>query len=134
MDRCIELAQDIWSTLGPGYSERVYHNAFEIALREAGLSYETERILPIMYHGHNVGNLRADLIVSGQFILELKSVAKLKDEFRNQIKNYMRLTGLKAGVLINFPDKSGALEFEKFEPPPFTEEELMVFPWLAMRD
>jgi GxxExxY protein len=134
MDRCIELAQDIWSSLGPGYSERVYHNAFEIALREDGFSYESERILPVSYRGHNVGNLRADLIVAGQFILELKSTSRLKDEFRNQIKNYMKLTGLKAGMLINFPDKSGPLEFEKFEPPPYTEEELMVFPWLAMRD
>jgi GxxExxY protein len=115
MDRCIELAQDIWTTLGPGYSERVYHNAFEIALREDGFSYESERILPITFKGHNVGNLRADLIVAGQFILELKSTSRLKDEFRNQIKNYMKLTGLKAGMLINFPDKSGPLEFEKFE-------------------
>jgi GxxExxY protein len=116
MDRCIELAQDIWSSLGPGYSERVYHNAFEIALRDEGLSYESERILPITYKGHNIGNLRADLIVSGKFILELKSTSRLKDEFRNQIRNYMTLTGLKAGVLINFPDKVGPLEFEKVEP------------------
>lgn len=116
MDRCIELAQDIWSSLGPGYSERVYHNAFEIALRDEGLSYESERILPVTFRGHNVGNLRADLIVSGKFILELKSTSRLKDEFRNQIRNYMKLTGLKAGVLINFPDKSGPLEFEKVEP------------------
>ena len=116
MDRCIELAKDIWESLGPGYSERVYHNAFEIALREEGLSYEPERILPVTFRGHNVGNLRADLIVSGKFILELKSTSKLKDEFRNQIRNYMKLTGLKAGVLINFPDKMGALEFEKVEP------------------
>ena len=116
MDRCIELAQDIWKSLGPGYSERVYHNAFEIALREEGLSYESERILPVCFRGHNVGNLRADLIVSGKFILELKSTSRLKDEFRNQIRNYMKLTGLKAGVLINFPDKMGELEFEKVEP------------------
>ena len=120
MDRCIELAQDIWTSMGPGYSERVYHNAFEIALRQEGLSYESERILPVTFRGHNVGNLRADLIVSGKFILELKSTSRLKDEFRNQIRNYMKLTGLKAGVLINFPDKSGPLEFEKVEP--LTEE------------
>jgi len=72
--------------------------------------------------------------VAGRFILELKSTSKLTAEFRNQIKNYINLTGLKAGVLINFPDKSGPLEFEKFEPPPYSEEELLVFPWLAMRD
>ncbi len=118
MNTCIEIAHDIWATLGPGYSERVYHNAFEIALREAGLSYESERILPVFFRGLNVGNLRADLIVSGQFILELKSTSKLKDEFRNQIRNYMKLTGLKSGVLINFPDKSGALEYEKVEAEP----------------
>lgn len=118
MDRCIELAQEIWTTLGPGYSERVYHNAFEIALREEGFSYESERILPITFHGHNVGNLRADLIVNGQFILELKSTSKLKDEFRNQIKNYMKLTGLKFGALVNFPDRVGSLEFEMFEAVP----------------
>ena len=114
--KCIEIAQDIWTTLGPGYSERVYHNAFEIALRQAGLSYETERILPVFFRGHNVGNLRADLIVQGKFILELKSTSRLKDEFRNQIRNYMRLTGLKFGILINFPDKSGNLEYEVVEP------------------
>ena len=70
----------------------------------------------VSYRGHNVGNLRADLIVAGKFILELKSTSRLKDEFRNQIRNYMKLTGLKAGVLINFPDKMGELEFEKVEP------------------
>ena len=72
--------------------------------------------------------------MAGQFILELKSTSRLKDEFRNQIRNYMKLTGLNSGMLINFPDKSGPLEFEKFEPAPYTEAELMVFPWLAMRD
>lgn len=122
MDTCIEIAQDIWETLGPGYSERVYHNAFEIALRQAGLSYETERILPVSFRGHNIGNLRADLIVQGQFILELKSTGRLKDEFRNQIRNYMRLAGLKFGILINFPDKSGNLEYEKIEAEPVAEQ------------
>lgn len=117
-EKCIELAQGIWAELGPGYSERVYHNAFEIALRMNGLGYETERILPITFRGHNLGNLRADLIVASQLVVELKSTSRLKDEFRNQIRNYLKLTGLKFGVLINFPDKAGPLEFEKFEAEP----------------
>jgi GxxExxY protein len=100
-----KIAESIWSELGPGYSERVYHNAFEISLREAGLPYETERILPITFRGHNVGNLRADLIVDGKLIVELKSTSKIKDEFRNQIKNYIRLTGIPRGLLVNFPDR-----------------------------
>jgi GxxExxY protein len=115
MDKIRKIASAIWSELGPGYSERVYHNSFEIALREAGLAYETERILPITFRGHNVGNLRADLIVSGNVIVELKSVSKIKDEFRIQIKNYTRLTGITQGILINFPDKSAPYpEVEEF--------------------
>lgn len=117
--QCKEIAQKIWKELGPGYSERVYHNAFEIALRDAGLAYETERILPVSFQGHNVGNLRADLIVGHKLIIELKSASKIKDEFRNQIKNYSKLTGLKAGLLINFPDRVAAepeIESFTFEP------------------
>jgi GxxExxY protein len=106
------IAQHIWDDLGPGYSERVYHNAFEVALRQRGLDYETERILPISYEGHNIGNLRSDLIIEGNLIVELKSTGRLTDQFRNQIRNYMKLTGIFEGMLINFPDKGGNLEYE----------------------
>jgi GxxExxY protein len=108
------MAQKIWETLGPGFSERVYHNAFEVELRLRGIPYETERILPITYEGHNVGNLRADLVIDGKIIVELKSTTKLKDEFENQAKNYMRLTGIQEAVLINFPAVSGDVEARFF--------------------
>lgn len=108
------IAQKIWQTLGPGFSERVYHNAFEVELRLRGIFYETERILPITYEGHNVGNLRADLVIDGQIIVELKSTTKLKDEFENQARNYMRLTGIPSALLINFPAVSGEVEVRFF--------------------
>jgi GxxExxY protein len=97
-----DIAQDIWSKLGPGYSESVYHSAFEVALRRRGISYETERIIPISYEDQNIGHVRADIITDGT-VIELKSVARLTDQFRIQIKNYMRLLGLTKGYLINFP-------------------------------
>jgi GxxExxY protein len=106
------ISQKIFEKLGPGYSERVYHNAFEVELRMRGIQYETEKILPIVYEGHTVGNLRADLIVDGRAIVELKSVTKLKDEFRNQVRNYIKLTGLESGYLVNFPCVSGEVEVE----------------------
>jgi len=108
------MAQRIWAELGPGFSERVYHNAFEIELRLAGIRYETERIIPISYAGHNVGNLRADLVIDGQLIVELKSTTKLKEEFENQARNYMRLTGIPQALLINFPAVSGEVEVRFF--------------------
>ena len=96
------IAQDIWSSLGPWYSESVYHSAFEVALRKRGISYDTERIIPVYYEGLNVGHVRADLIV-GDTVIELKSVSRLTEQFRIQIQNYMRLLGLQKGILINFP-------------------------------
>lgn len=106
------ISKRIFEKLGPGYSERVYHNAFEVELRLAGVQYETEKILPVIYEGHTIGNLRADLIVGGRTIVELKSVTKLKDEFRNQVRNYIKLTGLESGYLINFPCVAGDIELE----------------------
>lgn len=96
-------ARNIWKSLGPGFSERVYHNAMEVCLRRSGIAYETERILPIFFDGHALGNLRADLIVEHRLVVELKSVRMLKDEHRVQTRQYLKLLGLEEALLINFP-------------------------------
>jgi GxxExxY protein len=112
------VANHVWDSLGPGYSERVYHNAFEVALRLNSVSYETERIIPIFFQGHNVGNLRADLVIDQCMIVELKSIVRLKEENRNQIKNYMKLMKLDTGILVNFPSVSGSVEVEVYNTDP----------------
>lgn len=96
-----EIAKEIWQGLGPGYSERVYHNAFEVGLRSRNINYETERLILLFFKDRNIGNLRADLIV-GDTVVELKATSKLKDENRWQCRNYMKLLGLPKGVLVNF--------------------------------
>lgn len=108
-------ALDIWRNLGPGYSESVYHCAFEVALRNQTIYYETERIVPVYYMGQNVGHVRADLIVDRKIVLELKSVGKLNEQYRIQTRNYLKLLDLEVGYLINFPDKNGPMEFERIE-------------------
>jgi len=107
-----QIADDIWASLGPGYSEAVYHCAFEVALRSRKIYYETERIVPVFYEGQNVGHVRADLIVDRKYVIELKSVGKLGETYRIQTQNYLKLLELETGFLINFPDKKGPLEFE----------------------
>ena len=69
-----QYARHVYKVLGPGYSERVYHNAMEVVLRKNGVHYETERIVPIVFEGHTIGNLRADLILNNKTVVELKSV------------------------------------------------------------
>ena len=112
------IADDVWESLGPGYSESVYHCAFEVALRNRNMYYETERIIPVFYDGQNVGNVRADLIIGRKVVVELKSVSKLNEQYRIQTRNYLKLLGLEVGYLINFPDKLGVLEFEQITCPP----------------
>jgi GxxExxY protein len=116
MERTLRLiAEDVWVSLGPGYSESVYHCAFEVALRAEGVPYETERIVPVFYGCQNVGHVRADLIIDRRFVVELKSVSRLNETYRIQTRNYLDLLGLSVGFLINFPDKLGTLEFERIE-------------------
>lgn len=109
------IAENIWASLGPGYSESVYHCAFEVALRKAGVYYETERIIPVYYEKQNVGHVRADLIIDRKYVVELKSVSKLNEIYRIQTRNYVKLLDLDEGFLINFPEKNTPLEFEKIQ-------------------
>lgn len=101
-DEVEAFARKIHETLGPGFSERVYHNCMEVELRENGIKYESERWLPIFYKGHTVGTLRADIVVENSVIVEFKAVAKLNEAAETQARNYLFLTGLREAVLINF--------------------------------
>src|SRR5210317_568783 len=60
-----QWAQTVYDALGPGYNECVYHKAMEVLLRKQGVQYESERIVPIVFEGHTIGNVRSDIIVDG---------------------------------------------------------------------
>ena len=101
------FAREIYSQLGPGYSERVYHNAMEVLLREKRIQYESERIITIPFKGHVIGNLRADIIIDNEIVLEFKTIRTLNDAAELQGSNYLRLTGLKTAYLVNYPPHPG---------------------------
>lgn len=92
----------------------------EVGLRKTGVPYQTERIVPIMFDEHAIGNIRADLIVDSRIIVELKSVKALKDEHRVQTRMYMKLLGLTESILINFPNSGSDLEIEDITSSPGT--------------
>jgi GxxExxY protein len=101
----VEILKRIHESLGPGYSESIYHNALEIELRHMNIQYETERIIPVTYNDHVIGNLRADIIVDRSFIIELKAVRSLSDEHVEQVRRYLQLTGIRRGLAVNFGRK-----------------------------
>jgi GxxExxY protein len=115
--------KEIYTELGPGHSERVYHNAVEVLLREKNIKYESERIIPVVFRGHVIGNVRADIIINGRCVLEFKTIRTLGDGAELQAHNYLRLTGLNLAYLINFPPHSGReVEVKKIVQGPSKEE------------
>ena len=107
IDRVKEFAQIVYDDLGPGFSERVYHNAMEVLLRKEGIPYETERIVPVVFQGHTIGNMRADLIVDQTLVVELKATKCLNATMATQAQKYLQLLDLPHALLVNFPQPNG---------------------------
>jgi GxxExxY protein len=82
--------------------ESVYEEALCIELADAGLHYERQVAIPAMYKGRKVGEYRLDLVIENAVIVELKSVERFNPIFEAQILTYLRVTGKKVGLLINF--------------------------------
>jgi GxxExxY protein len=99
LDACIKIHKK----LGPGLFESVYEEVLEYELTKRGLKVKRQETIAIVYDGLKMDKgFRADLIVEDKVIIEIKSVEMLKPLFYTQIKSYLRLTGLKLGLLINF--------------------------------
>jgi len=96
---------DVYNELGHGFAELVYHRAIVVALAERGVRTETERALTIRYHNVVVGEFRADLIVDEKVVVECKVAQKIIQSHETQLLNYLKATGLKIGLILNFgPD------------------------------
>ena len=89
--------------LGPGLLESVYEQVLAARLGKAGLQVETQKTIPIVVDDLTIPDaFRADLVVGGKLIVELKSVEEMKPVFAKQLLTYLRLSGLKLGLLLNF--------------------------------
>jgi GxxExxY protein len=96
---CIEVHR----ALGPGLLESAYEQclAHELSLR--GLPFERQRPVPVVYKGIDLElGYRLDFVVGGVLVLEIKAVERLAPVHEAQLLTYLKLTGLRAGILINF--------------------------------
>ena len=101
--KVIGCAIEVYKTLGPGLLESVYQKALMKELELNGISAESEVSVDVVYKGCNVGDgLRIDILVEDKLIVELKSVEELHPVHYKQITSYLKLTGKKVGLLINF--------------------------------
>ena len=94
---------DVYVELGPGLLESVYEEALVYELQQRGLSVERQKRVPIIYKGIEISSeLRLDIIVEDQVIVELKSVEEMKKVFAKQLQTYLRLMNKSIGILVNF--------------------------------
>jgi GxxExxY protein len=99
----IDRAVHIHQALGPGLLESVYETVRADELRRQGLHVERQKPIPIVFEGRQFDEgFRADLIVNSQVIIELKSIEQLARVHKKQVLTYLRLSGIKLGLLINF--------------------------------
>ena len=107
-DVCRTIATDIYNDLGNGWSEEVYHKAFEVALRLERIQYESHKVTPIAYKGFNIGEGEVDILAktdTEQLIVELKAGQHLVANNIPQIRKYMTTLCVDNGLLINFPQE-----------------------------
>lgn len=88
--------------LGSGMSEAVYAAAARVELAEAAIPFECERAVAVRYRGRLLCHQRIDLMVDDRLVVELKSVERLHPAHVAQVVSYLRLTGARAGLLVNF--------------------------------
>jgi len=105
-------AFEVQNTLGSGFLEKVYENALAIELSRRGIRSEVQKEIQVIYKGVPVGSYFADLLVDSQLIIELKASESIAKVHEAQILNYLKATGIKLGLLINFG--KNRLEYKRF--------------------
>ena len=102
---------EVHKTLGSAFLESVYEAALALELARSSIACERQKRLPVFYLGEQVGEFKADFIIEGKIILELKAVKELNEIHEAQAHNYLAASGLRLAIIINFGSPS--LEFKR---------------------
>lgn len=102
----------IHNSLGYGFLEKVYENALAVELAQAKVAVKQQKAIPVKYRNAVVGDYIADLVVEGRVILEIKAARQLDSAHEAQLLNYLKATGIRVGLLLNFGRSK--LQFKRF--------------------
>ena len=101
-DRIIGAAIRVHKELGPGFLESMYEEALAIEFAAAGISFERQKLLPVFYREHLIGEHRLDFLVEWKVILELKAISALEDIHFAIVRSYLKAANLDDALLLNF--------------------------------
>ena len=109
--RIIGCAFEVLNTLGHGLLEKPYENALAVEFQKQGVPYQQQPRFPVFYKDVKVGEYIPDLIAFNKIIVDTKTIEKVGNNEKAQIINYLRITDLRVGLLLNF--KHPILEWQR---------------------
>ena len=101
-ERIIAAAIRVHKELGPGFLEAMYEEALAIELAASGLAFERQKLLPVFYREHLIGEHRLDFLVEGKVIVELKAISALEDIHFAIVRSYLKAANMDDALLLNF--------------------------------
>jgi GxxExxY protein len=101
-DRIIGSAIRVHRELGPGFLEALYEEALAVEFTAAGINFERQKLLPVFYREHLIGEHRLDFLVEQKVILELKAISALEDIHFAIVRSYLKAANLNDALLLNF--------------------------------
>ena len=109
--RVVGCAMAVMNELGHGLREKTYERALCVEFRHEGISFQQQHLYPVFYRGEHIDDYIPDLEIEGRLIVEIKTIETIADEHIGQVLNYLRITGLESGLIVNF--KHPRLEWKK---------------------
>jgi GxxExxY protein len=109
--RIIGFAFEVLNEIGHGLHEKIYENALTVLFKLNGIAFDQQRRFSIQFRGVEVGEFVPDLIAFGSVIIDAKVIDRITDHERGQMLNYLRITKLRVGLILNF--KHARLEWER---------------------
>ena len=110
-EKILGCAFDVINEVGHGFHEKIYENSLIVALQLAEIPHDQQRTFPVLFRGRQVGLYVPDLLAFSKVIVDIKVIDKITDHERGQMLNYLRISKLRVGLIINF--KHARLEWER---------------------
>jgi len=111
-EKVIGVALEVHTILGSGFLESVYEESLAFEFEMQQLDFERQKPIEVIYKGRSVKQFFCDYVVDGKVLLEIKAIKKITGIEQAQVINYLKATGLKVGLLVNFG--AGSLEYKRF--------------------
>ncbi len=110
-EKIIGFAFEVLNEVGHGLNEKIYENSLTVLFKLNHIVFDQQRRFPVHFRGVEVGEFVPDLIAFGSVIVDTKVIDRITDRERGQMLNYLRITKLRVGLILNF--KNARLEFER---------------------